>query len=41
MYDIHHRIGIYAPKEEELKSLLEGGRSNTYPDEIVISTWDR
>lgn len=24
-----------------LKALLEGGRSNVYPDEIVISSWDR
>ncbi len=24
-----------------LKSLLEGGRSNVYPDEIIISSWDR
>ena len=23
-----------------LKALLEGGRSNSYPDEIVISSWD-
>lgn len=23
-----------------LKALLEGGRSNTYPGEIVISSWD-
>lgn len=24
-----------------LKALLEGGRSNVYPDEVVISSWDR
>ena len=24
-----------------LKALLEGGSSNVYPDEIVISSWDR
>jgi uncharacterized protein YndB with AHSA1/START domain len=24
-----------------LKALLEGGRANAYPDEIVISSWDR
>ena len=23
-----------------LKALLEGGRSNSYPDEIIISSWD-